>query len=135
MTDDGFEIIGSVARDEVPKGVRQLRPSLWATLAQRIIDDHHQQRVTVLKVPNAVQLKRLRNGLAEPLRNRGYRLRAIIVRDGDEVRVFCELLAIQLRTGALQQGQQAALLAPRDSEDLHARDAAIGAPVTPGGHG
>jgi hypothetical protein len=87
-----MDIIGSVAADEVPPGERRIRvPGRWEAIVRRAIDDHQQQRVTVLRAKDDKELKMMRNGMAIPLRKHGYRARPVIVRDGNEIRVFLEL--------------------------------------------
>lgn len=87
-----MEIVGSVAADEVPEGIRRERaPGVYALLAKRAIADHEQSRVTVVKVKDNAELTKLRNNLAGPLRAAGYKARPLIVRQGEELRVFLEL--------------------------------------------
>jgi len=86
------EIVGSVAADEVPEGIRRERaPGIWKQLAERALADHKQGRVTVVKVADQKELTKLRANLAQPLRLHGYKARPLIVRQGGEMRVFLEL--------------------------------------------
>ena len=88
------EIVGSVAPDEVPEGeVRLGRPGKWVSVATAIVADHAQQRVTVIKLSNDKEVQAMRASLAVLLRKHNLRLRPVLVRQGDEIRVFCEVVA------------------------------------------
>jgi hypothetical protein len=88
-----MEIIGSVSPDGVPEGMR--RPartaSVWAALARRAMADHEQGRVTVIKLANAAEYKKMRNGTHSYFNSRKYALNPVIVDQSDGMRVFMEL--------------------------------------------
>ena len=87
-----MDIVGSVTVDEVPAGrTRMPREGVWSGLARRAVADHEQERVTVVSLKDEDELKRMRNGVAFPLRNLGYAVRPIIVEANNELRVFMEL--------------------------------------------
>lgn len=88
-----FEIVGSVTQDEVPKpDKRKGRPGVFSAIAERAVEDHRQGRVTVVKVPNEEELKRLRNNISHVLHQYGLAARPIVVKQGEEYRVFLELV-------------------------------------------
>jgi hypothetical protein len=87
-----MDIIGSVAPTEVPAGRgRTPREGVWTGLARRAVADHEQERVTVISLADNDELKKMRNGVAFPLRNHGYALRPVVVESDSELRVFMEL--------------------------------------------
>lgn len=90
-TEEGFEIVGSVAPEDVPAASRHMNPSKWAKLAQRVVSDHRAGRVTVIRVPNQDEVVRLRNNLSNYLRRDNFTSRTIVVHSEDEIRVFIEV--------------------------------------------
>jgi hypothetical protein len=86
-----IEIIGSVAPQEVPT---QRRENNWSRLAERVVRDHEEGRVTVLRLTDEEDLVRLRGNLGHHLHRKDYSARTVVVRQGDpiEIRVFVELV-------------------------------------------
>lgn len=88
---EDFEIVGSVAPNEVPPARRNIKRSKWALLADRVIADYRAGRVTVLRVSDDAAVIRLRGNIANYLNREHLGARTIVVRDDDEVRVFVEV--------------------------------------------
>jgi hypothetical protein len=87
-----LEIIGSVEPEAVPQGARRLDfKGVWSTLARRAMMDHEQGRVTVIKLNDMDEYKKMRNGVQTYFSTRRYRLNPVIVEQADGLRVFMEL--------------------------------------------
>ena len=86
-----MESVGSVPAGEVPAG-RGVRPGQWSGLAVRILEDHKAERVTVVKVRDREEMARMRNGMADKLRQLGWLLRPSIVDEEDGLRVFLSVI-------------------------------------------
>lgn len=95
-----FEIVGSVAPEEIPEDARHRHlASPMRDLATRILDDHANGRVTVIRVKNIDELRRLRNSLSSYMRASQLSLRPVSSRvntpTGTELRVFLEVRPLQ----------------------------------------
>jgi len=92
-----MEIIGSVEPQAVPEGRRSTRGanSVWAALARRAMMDHEQGRVTVVKLADQAEYKKMRNGIQPYLRVRKYHLNPVILEQPDGLRVFMELQPLE----------------------------------------
>jgi hypothetical protein len=88
-----MKIVGTVAPDEVPAGdVNGGRDGVWSGLARRTMKDHDEGRVTMIELADDDELKRMRNGTSNFFRERGLRLRPVLVRQPDStMRVFMQL--------------------------------------------
>jgi hypothetical protein len=86
-----MEIIGSVDPNAVPAGARPRRLAVWSVLARRVMIDHEQGRVTVVRLQDQAEYKKMRNGIVTYLRSRKYRLNPVIIQQADGLRVFMEL--------------------------------------------
>lgn len=75
-----MEVIGAVAPEEVPalpiKGQ-------WTTLFERVMADYNAGQVTVVRVPNQDEYRRMRNGMQSYFSRAGVILRTTIVPDND----------------------------------------------------
>lgn len=88
-----MEIVGSVAPEDVPEAPRRGgRPGVWPALQQRIIADHEQGRVTVVRLRDEKEYKTMQNNVGPRFRDTQYRLRPVVVVQDDGLRVFMELL-------------------------------------------
>lgn len=88
-----MEIVGSVAPDEVPEGIRRGRPpGIWAQLCERAIADFRQQRVTVVRLKDQDEIEKMMNNIRTRLRGEGFQPRPVVVKQDDELRVFLELV-------------------------------------------
>ena len=72
MTDEllAYQLQGSVPLAEVPDPGRSRRQGIWTGLADVIVADYKSGKVTVVVVKNDDALKRLKNGVRVPLRDR-----------------------------------------------------------------
>jgi len=87
-----FEIVGSVAKEEVPDGARR-NGSPWAALAQRVMDDHADGRVTVVKTRDERDVERIRHNVANYLHKSELSPRPVVVKgEGGEIRIFIEVV-------------------------------------------
>lgn len=77
-----MELVGSVTLDQMPAAPQHTTRGVWSALAQRAISDHEKARVTYVKLDDDRELRRLRNGMMAYMRNSGYRLSTVVVRDG-----------------------------------------------------
>jgi hypothetical protein len=64
---------------------------VWSSLARRAIMDHEQGRITVIKLKDEEEYKKMRNGCAQYFQTRRYRLNPLLVEQADGLRVFMEL--------------------------------------------
>jgi len=60
-------------------------------LATRILADYEQQRVTVVKLKDEAEYRKMMNNLAPRLREAGFKARPMIVEQQGEIRAFMEL--------------------------------------------
>ena len=72
MNTHNVEVVGSVGRDEVP---HIPRGSTWTALYERVLDDYHDQRVTVVRAASERDYEQMRSGVTNHLRKCGLRLR------------------------------------------------------------
>lgn len=88
-----MEIVGSVDRTEIPQVARRSYrpPGIWAQLSMRAVKDHVAGRVTVVKLKDDKELKKMRAGLQIPLRKLGYKSRLVVIEQPDGLRAFLEL--------------------------------------------
>jgi hypothetical protein len=86
-----MEIVGSVAKDEVPEGRTPSQNGIWTGLARRAVEDHKQGRVTMIQVTDNEEYKRMRNGTHDAFRQLGYQLFPVIVDQPDGMRIFLEV--------------------------------------------
>lgn len=93
-----MEIVGSVQADQVPEGERRIRqPSAWAHLAQQCVVDHAQGKVTIIRVKNRDEVKKVRNNIMLPLRKLGFRTSPVLVPQGDSINMYLELAKYEPR--------------------------------------
>jgi hypothetical protein len=68
---------------------------MWASLARRAMADHEQGRVTVVKLEDQTEYRKMRNGTQQYFRSRLFRLNPVILEQPDGLRVFMELQPTQ----------------------------------------
>src|SRR5262245_50947310 len=87
-----MEIVGSVAPEEVPEGRRVfMQEGVWTRVHKQAIADAENGRVTVLKLKDQDELKKMKNNLSARLRAAGYSMHPVVVEQSDGLRVFLEL--------------------------------------------
>lgn len=86
------EVLESIAPSDVPQDAQRLgQRGVWQELIARLIADQEQGLVTVLRVPNEDEYKRMRNGIADTMRKRGFIVKAKVQPDAGSLRVYLEL--------------------------------------------
>lgn len=91
-----MDILDSIDASEVPDTGRP-RFGVWTGLAQRAIADHDQGKVTVIRLNDRTEYRRMANGTADTLRKAGYKRRFVPVDNPDgSVTAYLQLEAKQI---------------------------------------
>ena len=87
-----MEFLDSVAVEEIPREAERVgNKGVWTGLADKSINDHEKGQVTVIKLADEEAYKRMRNGVSDYLRKRGYTLDAVTMKDDDGMRIYMKL--------------------------------------------
>lgn len=87
-----MEILESVAPEEIPDdaeapGAR----GIWTGIAQHAIEQHRKGKVAVVRLPDEEAYKRMRNGIGDYLRQRGYLAKPVLRKEDSGVIVYLKL--------------------------------------------
>lgn len=88
-----MEILNSVDAREVPEGQKRItHPGVWSGLVKRAIADFESGKVTVIVMKDETEYKKMRNGIAQAIRDAGYRTVPTVVPNPDgSLKVFLEV--------------------------------------------
>jgi len=88
------EILESIPRDQMPASTRPSAGSIWASLAERVINDHLEGRVTVVSLADQKEVERMRGGMAHRLKRDNWKARTVVQRNKDGIRVYIDLVSL-----------------------------------------
>lgn len=90
-----MELLDSVAPDDIPEQALSARSKGlggWRALYQRVVDDSHNGLVTVVKLKDQDEYKKLRNGTSNYFREGKYTLDARLMKESDGLRVYLQAI-------------------------------------------
>jgi len=94
-----IQVVGTIAADEMPEEARPYSPRQGAMseLAHRIIDEHAQGRIVVIKLAHDKDATRLRSMAINYLHPQGMTIRLNVIGHGEARRAFLEVVPYNKR--------------------------------------
>jgi len=93
-----MELLESVLADEVPTLANPVRgKGLWTDLARRAVADYAEGKVSVVRVKDQQEYRRMRNGMSQAFRDAGFQCMPRTIEEADGLRVYLELRAKEER--------------------------------------